>query len=104
LSSILFARAGGLALNLGGMVSQYVWAFVGLSVAYVSMCTLTVVLGTTQNFFLDGQINRAEILFPGISCFLIAVFLGAAVHSSNANDKEEKLRISGGSFRTNRTI
>jgi len=45
LSSILFARAGGLALNLGGMVSQYVWAFVGLSVAYVSMCTLTVVLG-----------------------------------------------------------
>ena len=45
MSSILFARAGGLALNLGGMVSQYVWAFVGLSVAYVSMCTLTVVLG-----------------------------------------------------------
>ena len=37
--------AGGLTLNLGGMVSQYVCACVGLSVAYVIMCSLTVVLG-----------------------------------------------------------
>ncbi|CAN6283308.1 unnamed protein product [Urochloa humidicola] len=101
--SILFAMAGGLALNLGGVVSQYVWAFVGLSVAYVIMCSLTVVLGTTMNYFLDGRINRAEIFFPGVACFLIAVFLCAAVHSSNAKDKEEKLRISGGNFSTNRT-
>ena len=27
--------------------------------------------GTTLNFFLDGRINRAEILFPGVACFLI---------------------------------
>ncbi|KAL6861279.1 hypothetical protein ACP4OV_016979 [Aristida adscensionis] len=74
--SVLFAMAGGLALNLGGLVS------------------------TTMNYFLDGRINRADILFPGVACFLIAIFLGAAVHSSNAKDKEEKL---GGNFSANRT-
>jgi len=44
-----------------------------------------------MNYFLDGRINRAEILFPGVACFLIAVFLGAAVHSSNAKDDEQRL-------------
>ena len=44
-----------------------------------------------MNYFLDGRINRAEILFPGVACFLVAVFLGAAVHSSNAKDDEQKL-------------
>ncbi|KAL6643091.1 hypothetical protein ACP70R_021272 [Stipagrostis hirtigluma subsp. patula] len=101
--SILFAMAGGLALNLGGVVSQYAWAFVGLSVSYIVMCSMTVVLGTTMNYFLDGRINRAEILFPGVACFLIAIFLGAAVHSSNANDKEEKLKVFGDNLSTNRT-
>nr|CAB3491559.1 unnamed protein product [Digitaria exilis] len=65
--SVLIAMAGGLALSLGNVVS------------------------TTMNYFLDGRINRAEILFPGAACFLIAVFLAAAVHSSNAKDKEEKI-------------
>lgn len=53
------------------------------------------ITGTTTNYFLDGRINRAEILFPGVGCFLVAVFLGAAVHSSNARDNQEKLRTSG---------
>lgn len=44
-----------------------------------------------MNYFLDDRINRAEILFPGVGCFLIAVCLGSAVHSSNAADNEEKL-------------
>jgi hypothetical protein len=56
---------------------------------------LQMVTGTTTNYFLDGRINRAEILFPGVACFLVAVFLGAAVHSSNASDNQEKLRMSG---------
>jgi hypothetical protein len=48
--------------------------------------------GTTLNYFLDNRINRAEILFPGVACFLVAVVLGSAVHASNAADNEEKLR------------
>ena len=48
--------------------------------------------GTTLNYFLDNRINRAEILFPGGACFLVAVILGSAVHASNAADNEEKLR------------
>ena len=47
--------------------------------------------GTTLNYFLDNRINRAEILFTGVACFLVAVILGTAVHSSNAADNEEKL-------------
>ncbi|TVU50126.1 hypothetical protein EJB05_01483, partial [Eragrostis curvula] len=51
----------------------------------------------TINYFLDGRINRAEMLFPGVACFLIAVFLGAAVPSSNAKDNEQKLSMVKGS-------
>lgn len=50
------------------------------------------VAGATLNYFLDDRINRAEILFPGVGCFLIAVCLGSAVHSSNAADNAAKLR------------
>ncbi|KAK9901140.1 hypothetical protein M0R45_002268 [Rubus argutus] len=54
-------------------------------------CKITVVIGTVLNYFLDGKINRADILFPGVACFLIAVCLGSAVHSSNAADNKVKL-------------
>lgn len=53
-------------------------------------CFLSVA-GTTVNYFLDGKINRAEILFPGVGCFLIAVCLGSVVHASNAADNKAKL-------------
>lgn len=49
------------------------------------------VAGTTINYFLDGRINKAEVLFPGVGCFLIAAVLGSLVHSSNAADNQEKL-------------
>lgn len=44
-----------------------------------------------MNYFLDDKINKAEILFPGVACFLVAVCLGSAVHSSNAADNKAKL-------------
>ncbi|KAG2629534.1 hypothetical protein PVAP13_3KG438016 [Panicum virgatum] len=91
--SVLMAMAGGLFLSLGNLVSQYAWAFAGLSVTNIICSSMTVVIGTTINYFLDSRINRAEILFPGVACFLIAVFLGAAVHSSNAKDDEQKLSM-----------
>ncbi|KAI6686349.1 hypothetical protein NL676_032262 [Syzygium grande] len=90
-SSVLFAMAGGIVLSLGNLATQYAWAFVGLSVTEVVTCSITVVIGTTLNYFLDGKINRAEILFPGVGCFLIAVCLGSAVHASNAADDRRKL-------------
>ncbi|KAG6529044.1 hypothetical protein ZIOFF_011238 [Zingiber officinale] len=89
--SILFAMAGGIVLSLGNLATQYAWAFVGLSVTEVITCSITVVIGTTLNYFLDDRINKAEILFPGVGCFLIAVCLGSAVHSSNAADNNKKL-------------
>ncbi|ONI30986.1 hypothetical protein PRUPE_1G286600 [Prunus persica] len=88
---VLFAMTGGVVLSLGNLSTQYAWAFVGLSVTEVITSSITVVIGTTFNYFLDDKINRADILFPGVGCFLIAVCLGAAVHSSNAADNKVKL-------------
>lgn len=91
LPSVLFAMAGGVVLSLGNLATQYAWAFVGLSVTEVITSSITVVIGTTLNYFLDDKINRAEILFPGVGCFLIAVCFGSAVHASNAADNKAKL-------------
>ncbi|XP_062204100.1 ureide permease 1-like isoform X2 [Phragmites australis] len=92
--SILFAMAGGVTLSLGTLATQYGWAFVGLSVTEVMASSLKVVIGTTLNYFLDSRINKAEVLFPGVGCFLIAAILGSLVHSSNAADNQEKLSSS----------
>ncbi|THU58726.1 hypothetical protein C4D60_Mb03t17460 [Musa balbisiana] len=89
--STLFAMSGGIVLSLGNLSTQYAWAYVGLSVTEVISSSITVVIGTTLNYFLDDRINRAEILFPGAACFLVAVCLGSAVHSSNAADNTKKL-------------
>lgn len=56
--------------------------------------TVLFVTGTTLNYFLDDRINKAEILFPGVGCFLVAVCLGSAVHSSNTADNSAKLKDS----------
>ncbi|PWZ18893.1 Ureide permease 1 [Zea mays] len=90
-ASVLFAMAGGVTLSLGTLATQYGWAFVGLSVTEVMASSLKVVIGTTLNYFLDGRMNKAEILFPGVGCFLIAAILGSLVHASNAADNQEKL-------------
>ncbi|XP_076905329.1 ureide permease 1-like [Bidens hawaiensis] len=93
--SVLFAMGGGVVLSLGNLSTQYAWAFVGLSVTEVITSSITVVIGTTLNYFLDDKINRAEILFPGVACFLIAVCFGSLVHASNAKDNEAKLESIG---------
>ncbi|KAI3914329.1 hypothetical protein MKW98_014936 [Papaver atlanticum] len=88
---VLFAMAGGVFLSVGNLATQYAWPLVGISVTGVICSSIVVVTGTTVNYFLDGRINKAEILFPGVACFLVAVFLGSAVHSSNAADNKAKL-------------
>ncbi|KAL6983348.1 Uroporphyrinogen-III synthase [Sarracenia purpurea var. burkii] len=98
--SVLFAMAGGIVLSIGNLSTQYAWAFVGLSVTEVITSSITVVIGTTLNYFLDDRINRAEILFPGVGCFLIAVSLGSAVHASNAADNRAKLNRSANDRKT----
>ncbi|XP_042498792.1 ureide permease 1-like isoform X2 [Macadamia integrifolia] len=89
--SVLFAMAGGIVLSLGNLSTQYAWALVGLSVTEVIASSITVVIGTTLNYLLDNRINNAAVLFPGVGCFLIAVLLASAVHSSNASDNRAKL-------------
>ncbi|CAK8540443.1 unnamed protein product [Lathyrus sativus] len=92
--SVMFAMAGGVVLSIGNLSTQYAFALVGLSVTEVITASITVVIGTTLNYFLDDRINKAEILFPGVGCFLVAVCLGSAVHSSNTADNSAKLKDS----------
>ena len=47
--------------------------------------------GTTMNYFLDGRMNRAELLFPGVACFLVAAVLGSITHAANKNDERRTL-------------
>ncbi|GFY88723.1 ureide permease 1 [Actinidia rufa] len=98
--SVLFAMAGGVVLSVGNLSTQYAWAFVGLSVTEVITSSITVVIGTTLNYFLDDKINRAEILFPGVGCFLVAVCLGSAVHASNSADNRAKLTGYSNDYKT----
>lgn len=58
--------------------------------------------GTTLNYFLDNRINRADILFTGVGCFLVPVILGTAVHASNAADNEERLSESSNGYNLGR--
>jgi hypothetical protein len=51
----------------------------------------------------DDRINRAEILFPGVGCFLIAAILGLFVHASNTDDINAKLGIKRGHWLRNVT-
>jgi Ureide permease len=54
-----------------------------------------------MNYFLDDKINKAEILFPGVGCFLVAACLGSIVHSSNAKDNKKKLTQSSNNYKIN---
>jgi hypothetical protein len=42
---VLFAMAGGVALSVGNLSTQYAWAYVGLSVTEVISCSMVVVIG-----------------------------------------------------------
>ena len=97
--SVMFAMAGGVVLSVGNLSTQYAWAYVGLSVTEVISSSMVVVIGTTLNYFLDNRINKAEILFTGVACFLVAVILGSAVHASNAADNEKKLSESTNTYK-----
>ncbi|GAA0150460.1 hypothetical protein LIER_37119 [Lithospermum erythrorhizon] len=89
--SVLFAMAGGVLLSLGNLSTQYAWAYIGLPVTEVITASITVVIGTTVNYFLDDKINKAEILFPGVVCFLVAVGFASLLHEANATDNEAKI-------------
>ncbi|CAH8266635.1 unnamed protein product [Arabidopsis lyrata] len=79
--------------TLTNLLAAVIIAFtLGEIITEVITASIAVVIGTTLNYFLDDRINRAEVLFPGVACFLIAVFFGSAVHKSNAADNKSKLQ------------
>ncbi|CAM6095449.1 unnamed protein product [Calypogeia fissa] len=91
--SVAFALASGFFLSLGNLGTQYGWPLVGLSATNVISSSISTLMGATMNYFLDGRINRAEILFPGVGCFLVAACLGSVLHGSNTADTKAKLQL-----------
>eukprot|EP00884_Botryococcus_braunii_P017009 jgi/Botrbrau1/3992/Bobra.0016s0005.1 len=98
---VFFAVLGGCFLCMGNMGTQYSLAYCGLSITEVVASSLTVVGGTIINYFLDGRINAASILFPGVACFLVAAVTGMFLHASNLDDTKRKLGIATGSWLSN---
>lgn len=96
--SVGFAVAGGVLLFAGNLGTQYALAFTGLSITEVVASSLTVVGGTTINYFLDDRINNAAVLFPGVGCFLIAAITGLFLHASNMDDVRAKLGTKAGGW------
>ncbi|CAM6084787.1 unnamed protein product [Calypogeia fissa] len=88
--SVAFALAGGLVLSVGNLATQ---PFVGLSATNVISSSLSVLVGGTLNYFLDGRINRVELLFPGIGFFLFATCLGSLLYASNTADTKAKVEL-----------
>ncbi|KAI9111721.1 hypothetical protein K1719_017411 [Acacia pycnantha] len=89
--AVPFAVAVGVVLRHWEFVHAICLGFGGLSITEVVSASITVIIGTTLNYFLDDRINRAHILFPGVGCFFFPVRLGSAVLSSNIADDEAKL-------------
>ena len=50
--------------------------------------------GTTLNYFLDGGLNRAAILFPGIAAAALATAFGAWAHIQSQKVHPVSARIS----------
>ncbi len=46
------------------------------------------------------RINNANVLFPGVACFLIAAITGLFLHASNTDDIQQKMGIKGGHWLT----
>lgn len=50
-------------------------------------------IGIMLNYFLDDKINRVEVFFLGVGCFLIVVFFGVVVYYFNVVDVKVKLEF-----------
>ena len=72
-----FAFAGGVFLFLGNLGTQYGLAFTGLSITEVVSSSITVVGGTTINYFLDDRCDTSPVLVSSLHARLQA-------HSSHA--------------------
>ena len=68
-----FALASGACLGVGDIALQYAVAFLGLTVGPPILNTIVVVLGTIFSYFLDGGINKAYLVFPGMSLAVAAI-------------------------------
>ncbi|WIA38780.1 hypothetical protein OEZ86_002068 [Tetradesmus obliquus] len=78
--AVAFALAGGFFLAFGDLGMQYATALLGLSIGPPLLNALTVIIGVVLAYFLDGGINKPQLVFPGMACAAVAIALGAAAH------------------------
>lgn len=59
---------------------QYATALLGLSIGPPLLNALTVIIGVVLAYFIDGGINKPQLVFTGMACASLAIALGAAAH------------------------
>jgi hypothetical protein len=86
-TSALLAAGGGFLLMLGNLSMQRALIMgVPLSIVLPMQGSLTVVLGTTINYFLQPHASQPQILAAGVGAFLLAIFVSAAAHIVHERD------------------
>ncbi|GBF92541.1 ureide permease-like [Raphidocelis subcapitata] len=94
--AVAFAVAGGATLSVGDVAMQYTTALLGLSIGPPLLNATTVVLGVVLTYFLDGGINRPELVFPGMACATLAIALGAAAHALSHRQQQQDAATAAG--------
>ena len=85
--SVTLAAAGGCLLMLGNLSMQRALLMgVPLSIVLPMQGSLTVVLGTSINFWLQPERSHPGVLFAGVGAFIIAIVLSAAAHLADERD------------------
>jgi hypothetical protein len=90
-----FALASGVFLGIGDVALQYAVAFLGLAIGPPIMNALTVILGILISYFLDGGMNAAYLVFPGMALAALAIGLGVVAHLTSTAVQERQKDKSG---------
>ena len=89
---ILTASAGGSLLSLGNISTQWSTTIYAspLTTVLALQASLTVVLGTTINYFLEpSKTARPDRLASGVAFFMVAIGLSVASHTMYSYDKKK---------------
>ena len=85
-----FSIASGIFLGIGDVALQYAVAFLGMAIGPPIMNALTVILGIIISYFLDGGINKAYLVFPGMALAAAAIGLGVMAHLTSSAVQERR--------------
>lgn len=95
---IPIAMLGGALLSIGNLSFQWATAVFGapLTTVLSLQASLTVVLGTSINYWIDPSFtSRPDMLFGGVVVFLVAICFAALAQMKYARERDAEIRRAG---------